>query len=268
MSPARTASETLAYEILGLKDSASQAEVRQAFKELAFQYHPDRNPNNPHAAESFQKIAQAYALLSHNQEMLNALEKPSASTRTAQRFVGDIFGDIFDIDAQGWNARSQNITYVVTLSAQEARKGCKKSVLVLREMYCADCEGSGSQAEARSQLCTYCFGLGFIESGENTLHVKQKKQCPKCLGFGRQSPQPCRFCKGRGIISSQARVKLDLPGNLKQGEEVHFKALGSHSKKSEAPGELILQIRVAAPSTFTFDGARNLCKIFSKFLKK
>ncbi len=268
MTHSKSPEEIRAYQLLGLKEDASIGEVRQTFKDLAFQFHPDRNPNNPLAEENFKKVAQAYALLSGNREMFLALEKPVQDVRTARRFTGDIFGDIFDVDAQTWNARNQDVSYVITLSARAAKKAHRKNILVMRELFCPACAGSGSEKGSHSHLCTYCFGTGFIEWGENDLHAKQKRQCPKCLGFGRLSPHPCAVCKGRGVRSVAEKIKVDLPSHVLSGQEVRLKSLGSQSKNTQTPGDLILHLRVLPETSFTFDGARNLCEILSKFLKK
>lgn len=268
MTVSKTPEEILAYQLLGLKADASIGEVRQTFKELAFQFHPDRNPNNPLAEENFKKVAQAYALLSGNREMFLALERSVPEARTARRFTGDIFGDIFDVDAQTWNARNQDVSYVVTLSARQAKKSHRKTILVMRELFCPSCLGSGSEQGSHPHLCTYCFGTGYIEWGENELQAKLKKQCPQCLGFGRISPQPCILCKGRGVRSVAEKIKIQLPPGLYSGQEIRFKALGSQSKNTQIPGDLIIHVRVLPETSFTFDGARNLCEIFPKFLKK
>jgi len=254
------------YEILGLKEGASLAEIRQAFKELAFQYHPDRNPHNPHAEEQFKKVAQAYAALSGNQEMFVALERPHAGAKEARRFVGDIFGDIFDLDAQRWNARGKDVKQVLSLEWKEASKGCSKTLLVIRESYCPSCLGSGGKEGSSIHLCSYCFGQGLIEpQGANP---PSPKPCPKCLGTGRVPAQACEACRGRGVRTVSEKRKVRLPPGLATGQELRVSGFGSQIRKEEEPGDLVLQIRAAPAPTFTFDGAGNLCEILSKFLKK
>lgn len=195
------------YEILGLEEKANSLRVKQAFRELAFQFHPDRNPHNPQAEEKFKQIAQAYAVLSGNQEMFLALETRQSATHEAKRFVQDIFGDIFDIDLQKTPPK----------------------ILSDWEIPCDTCAGTGSAFGTTASLCTYCFGQGHIlvgapqtKSNPSTL-LRVKKQCPKCLGRGKISLNPCHKCRGRGVLKR---------------------------------------------SSFTFDGARNLCEILSGFIKK
>ncbi len=187
------------YEVLGLKEGASLLEIKQAFRELAFQFHPDRNPHNPQAEEKFKQIAQAYALLSGNQEMFLALETSQAGMREVNRFVSDIFGDVFGVDT----------------------KRSPPKILSSWEHPCEICGGSGSSQGSSPHLCSYCFGQGFILV--DAFQTKVKKQCPQCLGRGKISPYPCKKCHGRGVLKH---------------------------------------------STFTFDGAHNLCEVFTGFLKK
>lgn len=164
------------YELLGLKEGAGPLEVKQAFRELAFQFHPDRNPHNPQAEEKFKQIAQAYAFLSGNQEMFRALENSKATRQELSRFVSDIFGDIFSVEAHLLPPR----------------------ILSDWEQACAICQGSGSSPGSSPRLCTYCFGEGFVWI--NSFQTKVKKQCPKCLGRGKISLKACAKCHGRGVV--------------------------------------------------------------------
>lgn len=176
------------HEVLGLKEGANLSEIKQAFRELAFQFHPDRNPHNPHAEEKFKQIAQAYAILSGNEEMFSALERPQSGTHEAKRFVHDIFGDIFSVDV----------------------KKLPPKILSEWEVPCETCRGSGSAPGMLPHLCTYCFGQGTI-SVEIFQH-KIQKQCPQCLGRGKISPQVCKVCQGRGVLKRGTRGTFTFDG--------------------------------------------------------
>lgn len=248
------------YEVLGVQENASSQELKQAFRELAFKFHPDRNPHNPHAEEKFKEIAQAYALLSGNQEMFLALETPQTSTREASRFVSDIFGDIFGFDPDTWKAKGKDLYQVLSITLEEAYHGCQKIILLSRERFCEACQGHGNAPGSSAQVCSYCFGLGKIVTELRATEVE--KRCPKCLGLGKLSQNPCSSCKGRGVLLHPEKLKLQIPPKVRHAQEICFSGLGSLAQKSEQSGNLILQIQIQDHKSFTFDGAHVLCEVF------
>ena len=254
------------YEVLGLKEGASLTEVKQVFRELAFQFHPDRNPHNPLAEERFKEIAQAYAVLSGNQEMFLALEVSQSVSQEVKRYTSDIFGNIFNIDPNQIPLQGKNIYQVLSLSEREARKGCKKTLLLSREKYCEACLGTGNEKNHSSNLCSYCFGRGLISFNHH--QNKMDKQCPKCLGRGKISPQPCLKCKGRGLWSVFEKVKVKIPPGVKNAQEILFPGEGTLAKASSQAGDLVVQISLPSRNTFTFDGGDNLCEVSPGFLQK
>ncbi|GEM_PF-5320198 len=242
-----------------MKRDASPQELKQAFRELAFQFHPDRNPHNPQAEEKFKEIARAYAALSGNEELFFALEKPQAQAQELRKWVDDIFGDIFGFDPKAWKARGKDLHQVLSLDAQEAYDGCVKILQLPREKYCKSCEGLGFVAGSGVQTCSYCFGLGKISY--NQLEAKVDKICPQCKGLGKLSSHPCEPCRGRGVLLSPQKIKLQIPSCLKPVQEIRWKGWGSLADQSNHPGDLIVQVKVKPSKTFAFDGGNILCEV-------
>jgi len=250
------------FSILGIKPGADPQDVRRAFKELAFQYHPDRNPHNPSAEEKFKEIAEAYAYLSGNQELLEAVRESPRSAKVNQA-LGDIYDDIFGIDMSRWTPPGKDLYQGVDLTLKEAFFGVDKKFTIWREVVCSDCNGRGAPLHAKAPTCTFCFGRGAIRVDHRT--VKTDKICPKCHGTGRLPSEICNGCRGRGVKPAKEKVGVSIPARVRSGQEVRVPGLGSLAARSERPGDLVLQVFVKPEERFTFDGPDLLCQVSVSF---
>src|SRR4030095_121708 len=246
------------FAILGIKPGADPQEIKRVFKELAFQYHPDRNPHNPNAEEKFKEIAEAYAYLSGNQELLEAVRE-SPRSRKVDQALADIYDDIFGIDITQWTPPGKDIYQGVELSLKEAFFGADKKFTIWREVVCSDCGGRGAPSHAKAPTCTFCFGRGAIRVDHRT--VKAEKICPKCHGTGRLPQEICRGCRGRGVVPAKEKIGVTIPPRVRSGQEVRVQGFGSLAARSERPGDLVLQIFVKRDERFTFDGPDLLCEV-------
>jgi len=150
------------FSVLGLGPNATRVEIKKAFKELAFQYHPDRNPHNPWAEERFKETVEAYSYLTGNLEALKAIQRPSASAKTTSDYAQDILKTLFDIDHPGSLRERGPFRQEIALTLEEAFAGGTKTISVEREDLCGVCRGTGVDEGAKVFTCTYCFGAGYV----------------------------------------------------------------------------------------------------------
>jgi molecular chaperone DnaJ len=247
------------YAVLGVSSSASPQEIKRAFKELAFQFHPDRNPHNPTAEEKFKEVAEAYAYLSGNQELLNAVRASQTTSAGIASTLSDIFDELFGVEIERWTPPGKDIYQMIELTLPEAFRGTSKHLKLWRESICPDCKGRGAPARVGSPTCTYCFGRGAI----TVSHRQEKidKQCPRCYGLGRVPSDLCRHCRGKGVIPKQEKAKVKIPPRVQQGQEVRLKGMGSLNSRSINPGDLVLKVSIQPHESFTFDGPNILCEV-------
>lgn len=257
------------YSILGVSAQSSPDEIKKAFKELAFRYHPDRNPNNPHAEEKFKEVAEAYAYLSGNQELYAAFQTGKASAegsldpslKIKLHHISDLFDEIFEqTSIERWAPLGKDIHFILELSLEEAFKGGRKKIALLRERVCEKCQGRGAPLGIPSPLCTYCFGRGAITTPK--YDTTQEKICPKCHGLGRLPAERCKACKGKGVNPQPETVTVSIPSKVYHGEEIRFPGKGSLATQSSQAGDLIVQISIPPHPTFRFDGPHLLCEVF------
>lgn len=247
------------YALLGVTETSSPQEIKKAFKELAFKYHPDRNPNNLQAEEKFKEVAKAYAYISGNQEVFQVFSEPRPGSREVKQNVNDLFDDLFGININEWAPPGKDIYQWIELDLDEAYRGTHRKLNLWREARCETCHGRGAPEGTPSPICTYCFGRGLITIPQKGVTVDQP--CPKCQGSGRNPADPCRKCRGRGVVSRQEQLTVTIPPKVFHGEEIRLKEFGSLASRSSGAGDLILQISIRPDKRFTFDGHDIVCEI-------
>ncbi len=246
------------HNILGVAPAASLEEIKRAFKELAFQYHPDRNPHNPLAEERFREIAEAYASLTQNPELLRVVQSSQKIRVQDDPVFTDIFDQIFETNLQAFAPPGKDLYETLELSLEEAFAGSVQKFKVTREKPCEDCQGKGSRS-GKSFTCTYCFGRGKVTIQVHG--VSSEKSCPKCRGLGRIPQDPCPSCRGRGVTAFFEKITLKLPPKVTHGQILRYPGLGSMHARGQNPGDLIVQIALKPHARFTFDALDVLCEL-------
>lgn len=261
------------YEVLGVDQNVSQAEVKKAYRKLAKKYHPDLNPDNESATEKFQEINEAYEILSDPQKKRqydtygsSAFENGSSTSGgfTSQGFDGfDIFGDIFgDFFSQG---RSQNrkrptkgsdIQQVLNLSFKEASFGVKKEVQVRREVECETCHGTGAKDPSKIKTCDKCNGTGVINNISQTPFgtVSRQTTCDKCHGEGVIIEEKCEVCHGHKTIYKSEKIKVDVPSGVEDQSVMRIVGKGNVGENDGPYGDLYLILEVEDHEIFKRDG--------------
>jgi molecular chaperone DnaJ len=268
------------YQTLGLSETATTDEIKKAFRRLAKQYHPDRNPNNPQAADRFKEINEAHDVLSDadKRKKYDMLRKYGAFTGGGARRgpgprpggpfpqdggeefdVSDLggFGGLGDLFSSIFGRRKEEVDdtveTVLTIPFRTAALGGKIPINLPMTEVCPTCGGKGAAPGATISTCPECKGRGTISFGQGSFAVN--RPCPVCRGRGKVPSQPCPTCKGSGDVQVQKRIMVTVPPGTEDGMRLRLKGQGAKGK-----GDLVIQFQVEPDHFFRREGA-NLVSI-------
>jgi molecular chaperone DnaJ len=266
------------YEILGVSRESTDQEIKIAYRKLALQYHPDRNPNNPDAEEKFKEASEAYAVLCDS-------EKRATYDRFGHAGLGgngsggagfggagfqdfsDIFGDIFGIsDMFGGGSRKRSraqrgadLREDINLEFEEAVFGTETKVTVRHHETCEECRGSGAAPGKAPVTCRSCAGQGQVRYQQGFFSVA--RTCPTCQGAGSVITDPCTKCKGEGRILRQRNVDAKVPAGVEDGTRIRFTGLGEAGAHGGPSGDLYVVLHVKEHPFFEREGNDLHCVI-------
>jgi molecular chaperone DnaJ len=250
------------YEVLGVGRNVTQDELKRAFRKLAMQYHPDRNPSDPQAAERFKECSEAYEVLSDPEKRrsydLFGHAGVSAGTGAGPGFGGFEgfgFGDIFDTFFGGGGAagrprrrstRGEDLRYDMTISFEEAFTGVDQVIEIPRLVSCPTCAGSGAEPGTGTETCAACGGAGQVRRQAQSIFgsVVNITTCPNCGGEGRILRTPCHECRGQGRVQQQRRLRVRIPAGVDTGSQVRLTGEGEAGYRGGPPGDLYIVVRV------------------------
>lgn len=265
------------YQILGVPRTATLDEIKAAYRRLALQYHPDRNPGNPEAEERFKEIAEAYAVLSDPEKRrlydryghagLQSSGSPAPHFTTLEevfRYFGDLFAEDFFRDFFGSAShrsraaaeQGSDLRIRLRLTLEEIARGTEKSLELSRWNTCPRCGGSGS-LDGRPAPCPHCHGRGEVQQVTRSLfgHVIQLFTCPTCGGSGTVPRNPCPECGGEGRVRGSATVTLHIPPGAIGGTQLTIRGEGNAGRRAAPAGDLIVVIEEAEHPLFRREGA-------------
>ncbi len=256
------------YEILGVSKNASQEEIKKAYRKVAMQFHPDRNPGDKQSEEKFKEAAEAYEILSDHDKRAqydrfghNAFG-PGRGAQSHHMNMDDIFsqfGDIFGDDNMFGNffgggggrsrgrsrgVRGSNLRIKLKVNFEEIAKGASKTVKVKKYISCNTCNGSGAKDKNSTQTCSTCGGNGQVRKVQNTFlgQMQTVTTCPTCNGEGTTITNKCTACKGEGRVYGEETVNLEIPGGVQDGMQLSMSGKGNVGERGGPPGDLIILI--------------------------
>jgi len=273
------------YEILGIQKSATQAEIKKAFKRTAMKFHPDRNADDPTAQDKFKEAQMAYEILKderkrqmYDQYGFDAVSGqgggaggPGGFGGGFQGDVGDIFGDIFsDIFGGGRRGggrsagpqRGRDVQIEMTVELEEAINGVNKEITIPTMVSCEPCHGSGSK-DGETKTCQTCNGIGQVRMQQGMFSVQQA--CPDCRGQGTIISNPCGSCGGQGRKQENSKLNVKIPAGVDEGDRIRLSGKGEAGPQGGPAGDLYVDIHVMPHKIFIRDGDSLYCDMPIEF---
>ena len=252
------------YETLEVSRDASAPELKKAFKKKAMKFHPDRNPDNPEAAEKFKEAAEAYDVLSDPQKK-SAYDQfghqgvegmggggPNFNDININDIFGDIFGDVFGTRSSSRRSRrGSDLQYNLDLSLKEAVLGVQNKIKIPSHKECNDCSGSGASKGSSPITCPNCNGSGQVRMQQGFFSVQQT--CSQCSGTGQIIKDKCKSCGGYGAIKENKTLSVNIPAGVDNGDKVRLSGEGEWQKGGQS-GDLYVAIRVSENPLFEREG--------------
>jgi molecular chaperone DnaJ len=257
------------YEVLGVQKNASKDEIKDAYRKLAMQYHPDRN-KAPEAEEKFKEISEAYAVLSDDEkrQQYDTLGHAGFDQRYSREDIfrgadfdsifrdlgfGDLFRQFFGGGFGGFGGgfqdqihRGQDLAYELEITLEEAARGTEKELTVPRTEKCDVCGGSGAAPGTQARTCSRCNGAGKVQQMRKSSFAMyvQVIPCPTCGGKGKLIDSPCRNCRGTGVVRRRRTISVKIPMGIDEGFQLRLRGEGEIAPNGGEPGDLYVVVHV------------------------
>jgi molecular chaperone DnaJ len=257
------------YEVLGVIKSASTEEIKKAYRKVAMQHHPDRNPGDKAAEEKFKEAAEAYEILSDADKKSQydryghagvsgngrggfggaGMNMEDIFSQFGDIFGDDLFGSFFGGGQRGRGQRNRgirgsNLRIKLKLTYEEIAKGVTKNIKVKKYTVCNTCHGSGAKDKGSVQNCGTCGGSGQVRKVQNTFlgQMQTVTTCPTCNGEGSTITAKCTTCKGEGRVYTEETVSIEIPAGVQEGMQLNISGKGNAGERGGTPGDLIILI--------------------------
>lgn len=266
------------YEVLGVPKDADDTALKSAFRKLAMQHHPDRNPGDQEAERKFKELNEAYQVLSDSQKRAAydrfghaAFEGqggggpggfgPDFASSMSDIFE-DIFGDVFGGGRRGGNRgreRGADLRYNLDISLEEAFKGRNATIKVPTAMTCEACSGTGAKAGSKPKTCSTCGGQGRVRATQGFFAIE--RTCPTCGGRGEVIDDPCRACAGQGRVVRERTLSVNVPAGVEDGTRIRLAGEGEAGMRGAPAGDLYIFLGVKPHGFYSRDGADLFCRV-------
>ena len=256
------------YEVLGVARDAADEDIKKAYRKLAMQYHPDRNPDDAAAEASFKEAAEAYDVLRDADKRARydrfghaglgaGGQGGFSSTEDIFAHFGDIFGDLFgfSMGARGGRNRPQqgsDLRYNLGISFRQAAKGDSITIKIPRSATCQECKGSRAAPGTSPESCRHCGGRGQVRHNQGFFQISVP--CPVCHGQGQIIPHPCPRCKGNGATQEVRELSVRVPAGVDSGNRLRLRGEGEPGVNNGPAGDLYVVVHVEDDPVFERDG--------------
>lgn len=258
------------YEVLGVAREATDQQIKSAYRKLAMQYHPDRNPGDKQAEEKFKEAAEAYAILADSErralyDRFGHAGVSGAGAGAGAGFDPTIFADFSDIFAglgdvfgfgdifgsrrrRGGPQRGSDLRYDLEITFEESANGAETTIQIPREETCETCTGSGAAPGTTAETCSQCRGTGQLRYQQGFLTVA--RPCSNCRGTGKTISKPCTACRGAGRITRERKLTVKIPAGIATGQRLRLYGEGEHGSAGGPSGDLYVVVHVQEHSFF------------------
>jgi molecular chaperone DnaJ len=264
------------YKVLDVPRNASEADIKKAYRRLAMKYHPDRNPGDKQAEESFKEAKEAYEVLTdeqkraiydqHGHDGIDAARQGGGAGGFGGADFGDIFGEVFgDIFGGGRRGgrsqvfRGADLRYELELELPQAVFGYTTEIEIPRLMECETCHGSGAAKGHTPTTCDQCQGSGQMRISQGFFQLQQP--CNRCRGTGRIIRNPCDTCLGQGRVRRTRKLSVKVPAGVATGDRIRLGGEGEAGRNGGPPGDLYIEMNVKPHSIFERDGDDLSCEV-------
>jgi molecular chaperone DnaJ len=276
------------YEVLGVARNAAADEIKKAYRKLAIQFHPDKNPDNPAAEDKFKEAAEAYEVLSDQQKRARydqyghqGMNGGGGGYSGGGMNMEDIFSQFGDIFGGGGSAfegffgggggrrtnRGTNLRIKLKLDLEEIANGAEKKIKVKRQLSCDTCSGTGAKGSGGIKSCSHCNGTGQIRKVVNTMlgQMVSASTCPVCQGEGSVISQKCDTCTGTGLQAKEEVISIRVPAGVHEGMQLSMSGKGNMGPRGASPGDLLIAIEEIEHPELKRDGNNVLFDLYISF---
>jgi molecular chaperone DnaJ len=264
------------YELLGVSKTATDAELKSAFRKLAMKHHPDKNPGDHHAEVRFKELNEAYQVLSDGQKRAAydrfghaAFENGGGGPGFGNDFassMADIFEDLFGDFAGrqragggGGRERGSDLRYNLEITLEEAYHGKTATLTVPTSVSCETCSGTGAKPGSKPRQCATCAGHGRVRASQGFFSIE--RTCPTCQGRGQTIDDPCRSCSGAGRVVRERTLSVNIPAGVEDGTRIRLAGEGEAGLRGGPTGDLYIFLSIKPHAFLQRDGADLFCRV-------